>query len=65
MSDEKELSLNLPEDLLAPKGDALLIKLKDHIKNGGKVNVHIQDQEEKTVSTEEELFDITAPFTNQ
>ena len=59
------MSLKLPEDLLAPKGDALLIKLKDHIKHGGKVNIHIQDQEEKTVSTEEELFEITAPFTNQ
>lgn len=60
-----ELKLNLPQDMLRPQGDALIIKLKDHIKNGGTVKVQIQEQEEKTVSTEEELFEITAPYTNQ
>ena len=63
--ENKELKLNLPQDMLQPQGDALIVKLKDHIKNGGKVKVKIQDQEEKTVSTEEELFEITAPYTNQ
>ena len=60
-----ELTLNLPHDMLQPQGDALIIKLKDHIKNGGTVKVQIQDQEEKTVSTEKELFEITVPYTNQ
>ena len=65
MEDRKELNLHLPEDLLVPKGDAFLIKLKEHLKEGGRVKVHIKDQEEKTVNTEEELFDITAPYVNQ
>lgn len=65
MNYDKELNLYLPEDLLVPKGDALLIKLKEHLKGGGKVRIHIKDKEEKTVSTEEELFEITTPYTNQ
>lgn len=65
MSKEQDTHLHLPQDLLVPKGDALLLKLKDHINKGGKVWVHIQGQEEKTITTEEELFKITEPFTNQ
>lgn len=65
MEDERILSLHLPEDLLVPRGDAMLIKLKNHIKNGGKVKIHIKDQKEKTVESEDELFEITAPYTNQ
>lgn len=65
MEAKKELSLHLPEDLLVPKGDAMLIKLKEHIKHGGTVRIHIKDQEEKTVKTEDELFEITAPYVNQ
>ena len=65
MDEKKELSLHLPEDLLVPKGDAMLIKLKEHLKNGGTVSIHIKDQEEKIVKTEDELFDITAPYVNQ
>ncbi|HLW20673.1 MAG TPA: hypothetical protein VKX33_10130 [Cyclobacteriaceae bacterium] len=65
MNYDRELNLNLPEDLLVPKGDALLIKLKDHLNGGGKVRIHIKDQDEKTISTEKELFEITAPYTNQ
>lgn len=65
MNEEKELKLQLPEDLLVPQGDALLIKLKEHIKSGGKVKIRIKDEEEITVETEEELFDITGPYTNQ
>lgn len=65
MKDPKQLSLHLPEDLLVPTGDAFLIKLKEHLKHGGQVKIHIKDQEEKTVSTEEELFEITGPYVNQ
>lgn len=65
MEEKKELGLHLPEDLLVPKGDAMLIKLKEHIKHGGTVKVHIKDQEEKVIHTEDELFDITAPYINQ
>jgi len=62
---KKDPSLTLPQDLLVPKGDALLIELKNHIKRGGKVRVHIEGEEDKTVSTEDELFKLTAPYTNQ
>lgn len=65
MEEKKELSLNLPEDLLIPKGDAMLIKLKEHVKHGGTVRVHIKDKEDQIVTTEDELFEITAPFVNQ
>jgi hypothetical protein len=65
MGKQKELILNLPTDLLVPKGDALLISLKKHIKNGGTVKVHFQNQEEKTVTSEEELFEITEKYTNK
>lgn len=65
MNEKKELSLQLPEDLLVPQGDALLIKLKEHIQSGGKVKILIKDEDEKVVETEDELFDITAPYTNQ
>ncbi|MEX2591906.1 MAG: hypothetical protein WD426_03970 [Anditalea sp.] len=65
MGEKKEMSLHLPHDLLVPKGDALLITLKEHIKSGGKVTIHIQGQEEKTVTTEEELFEITEKYTNK
>jgi len=63
--DNMDRSLQLPEDLLAPKGDALLIELSKHIKNGGKVKVRIEGGEDKTVASEDELFKITAPYTNQ
>lgn len=43
----------------------MLIKLKDHVKHGGKVRIYIKDQEEKVVDTEEELFEITTPYINQ
>ena len=65
MSKEKDLTLNLPQDLLVPTGDAILIKLRNHIKNGGQVKVIMEGEEEKTVRTEEELYQITEPFTNQ
>jgi len=65
MEEKTEISLHLPEDLLVPKGDAMLIKLKDHVKHGGKVRIYIKDQEEKVVDTEEELFEITTPYINQ
>lgn len=65
MSEKKEMILNLPQDLLVPKGDALLITLKNHIKKGGQVKIRIQGQEDKTVSTEEELFKITERYTNK
>lgn len=65
MGEKKDMVLNLPQDLLVPKGDALLITLKDHIKKGGNVKIHMQGQEEKTVTTEEELFEITEKFTNK
>jgi hypothetical protein len=65
MEEKKELSLHLPEDLLVPKGDAMLIKLKEHVKHGGTVRVFIKGQEDKIVKTEDELFEITAPFVNQ
>jgi hypothetical protein len=65
MSNENDPSLKLPQDLLVPTGDAILMKLKNHIKNGGQVKVIIEGQKEKTVSTEEELFQIAGPYTNQ
>lgn len=65
MEERRELKLHLPEDLLVPKGDAFLIKLKEHLKQGGQVKVFIEDQGEKTVDSEEELFEITAPYVNQ
>ena len=65
MGGKKEMNLNLPYDLLVPQGDSLLIILKNHIKSGGIVKVKIQDEEEKTVTTEDELFKITEPYTNQ
>lgn len=65
MSKENDPRLNLPQDLLVPTGDAMLMKLKDHIKNGGKVKVTIEGQGEKTISTEEELYQIAGPYTNQ
>lgn len=65
MSKEKDPILNLPQDLLVPAGDALLVKLSNHIKNGGQVKVHVEGEEEKTVQSEEELHKIAAPFTNQ
>jgi hypothetical protein len=65
MEEKREMSLHLPEDLLVPKGDALLIELKEHVKQGGTVRVHIKDQEEKIVETEDELFKITNPYVNQ
>lgn len=65
MEEKKELSLKLPEDLLIPKGDAMLIKLKEYVKHGGTVRVQIKDKEDQIVKTEDELFEITAPFVNQ
>lgn len=65
MGEKKEMNLNLPYDLLVPQGDSLLIILKNHIKSGGIVKVKIQDEEEKTITTEDELFKITEPYTNQ
>lgn len=65
MGEKKEMILNLPQDLLIPKGDALLITLKKHIKSGGIVRIRFQNEEEKTVTTEEELFEITEKYTNK